>query len=37
MFQQDKNEQQNTSSKDQVMEYHADEKELSQETEWILK
>jgi hypothetical protein len=37
MFQKDKCEKQNTPSKAQVMEYHADEKELRRETEWILK
>jgi hypothetical protein len=36
MFQQDKRENQNTPSKDQVMEYHTNE-ELSRETEWTLK
>jgi hypothetical protein len=32
MFQKDKCENQNTTSKDQVMEYHTDEEELSRET-----
>jgi hypothetical protein len=32
MFQEDKCEKQNTPSKDQVMEYHTDEEELSRET-----
>jgi hypothetical protein len=37
MFQKDKCKNQNTPSKDQVMEYYTDEEELSRETEWILK
>jgi hypothetical protein len=37
MFQKDKCENQNTPSKEQVMEYHTDEEELSRETEWISK